>query len=87
MSRDVVGDTLRVVAGNQVFNSAHFLGGAFAKLRKTTIGFCHVCPFAWNISAPTRRIFMKFDILSILRKTVGKIQVSSKPDKNNAHFT
>jgi hypothetical protein len=40
---------------------------AFVKLRKATIGFVmSVCPSvrpsAWNNSAPTQRIFMKFDI-------------------------
>jgi len=42
--------------------------GAFAKLRKATISFvtsvCHlsVRPSAWNNSAPTGRVFMKFVI-------------------------
>ena len=37
--------------------------GAFAKLRKATISFVmSVRPSAWNDSAPTGRIFMKFDI-------------------------
>ena len=36
---------------------------AFAKLRKATISFVmSVCPSAWNSSASTGRIFMKFDI-------------------------
>jgi hypothetical protein len=34
--------------------------GAFAELRKATVS-C-VCPFAWNNSAPTGRILMKFGI-------------------------
>ena len=51
--------------------------GAFAKLRKTTISFVmsvrlSVSPSAGNNSAPTGRIFMKFDIfvffLNLLRK-------------------
>jgi hypothetical protein len=38
--------------------------GAFAKLSKATSSFVYllVCPPAWNISATTERIFMKFDI-------------------------
>jgi hypothetical protein len=37
--------------------------GAFAKLRKATISFVMtVCPSACENSAPTGRIFMKFDI-------------------------
>jgi hypothetical protein len=40
----------------------HFFG-AFAKLRKATISFVmSIRLSAWNISAPTGRIFMKFDI-------------------------
>ena len=36
--------------------------GAFVKWRKATISFVmSVCPSAWNNSAPTERIFMKFD--------------------------
>ena len=45
-----------------------------------------VCLSAWNNSAPTGRIFMKFWYLSIFRKLVEKIQVSSKPHKNNRYF-
>jgi hypothetical protein len=44
------------------FIGTQFLG-AFAKLRETTNNFVmSVCPSAWNNSAPTERIFMKFDI-------------------------
>jgi hypothetical protein len=39
-----------------------------------------------NNAAPTGRIFMIFDILSIFRKSVQKILVSLKSDKNNWHF-
>jgi hypothetical protein len=36
--------------------------GAFAKFRKATISLAlSVCPPEWNNSAPTGRIFMKFD--------------------------
>jgi hypothetical protein len=44
--------------------TAWFLG-AFAKLRKATISFVmsvRPCPSAWNNSAHTGRIIMKFDI-------------------------
>jgi hypothetical protein len=49
----------------QARNWSHLLG-AFEKLRKATISFvlslCRcVCPSAWNNSAPTGWIFMKFD--------------------------
>ena len=46
-----------------------------------------LCPSAWNNSAPTERILMKFDIWIFSRKSVKKIQVSFKPDKNNRYFT
>ena len=37
--------------------------GELAKLRKATISLVmSVCPFAWNNSAPTGRIFIKFDV-------------------------
>jgi hypothetical protein len=42
--------------------------------------------FVWKNSAPTGRIFMKFDILSVFRKCVRKIQVSLKSDKNIGYF-
>jgi len=45
-------------------------------LQKATIFIMSVCPFvrvsALNL-APTGRMFMKFDILSIFRKSVEKI--------------
>ena len=41
---------------------------------------------AWKNSAPIRRIFMKFDIWVLIRKSVEKIQVSWKSGKNNGYF-
>jgi hypothetical protein len=41
---------------------------------------------AGNDAAPIGRIFMKF-YLSIFFKSVEKIQVSLKSDKNNGYFT
>ena len=51
----------------------------------------HVCPSVrpparTNNSAPTGRIFVKFNIW-VFRKSVEKIQVSLQSDKNNGHFT
>ena len=60
---------------------------AFAKITKSDYWLRHVCPSAWNISAPTGRIFMKFDIWIFFRKSVEKIYVSIKSDKNNGYFT
>ena len=43
-----------------------FLFNEFANLRKTTISFVmSVCLSAWNNSAPTGRIVMKSDILTL----------------------
>jgi hypothetical protein len=62
--------------------------GELAKLRKATIGFVmSVRPSAWNNSAPTRRIFTKFDIRIFFRKLVQKIQVSLKFNKNDGFCT
>jgi hypothetical protein len=65
---------------------AQFLG-AFAKLRKVTIGFVmSVCPSAWNSLAPSGWILMKVDIegsFFFSGKSVEKIQVSLKSDMNN----
>jgi hypothetical protein len=63
--------------------------GAFAELRKETISFVttvrlsvclSVCLSACKHSASIGRIFMKFNILRIFRKSVEGIQVSLKPD-------
>ena len=49
--------------------------------------FSHVCPPAWN-SPPNGRIFHEIWYLSIFfQKSVEKIQVSLKSDKNKGHFT
>ena len=42
-----------------------------------------VRPSAWNNSALTERILIKFDILEFSWKSIEKIQVSLKSDKNN----
>ena len=43
--------------------TARFLIGTFVKLRKATSSLVmSVRPSAWNYSAPTGRIFMKFDV-------------------------
>jgi hypothetical protein len=45
------------------------------------------CLSAWNNSAPTGRIFMKFDTLSIFRNSVEKIRVLLKLYKNTGYST
>jgi hypothetical protein len=53
--------------------------GAFAKFRRATISFIKsvgpsVRPSAWNNSAPTGRIFMKFDTLVLFGKLLTKFK-------------
>ena len=70
-------------------NTIRFLN-ALAKLRTAAVSwFMSVCvrPSAYNNSAPSWRIFMKFDIFSIFRKSVEKIQVPLESYKNDRYFT
>jgi hypothetical protein len=46
-----------------------------------------VRPSAWNNSAPTGHIFMKFYIWVFFRKSVERFQVSLKSDTNIGYFT
>jgi hypothetical protein len=74
------------------FSSAVQFLGAFVKSRKASTSFVisvrpSVCPSAWNNSAPTGRIFMKFDIRGFFENLFEIIQVSLKSDKNNGYFT
>jgi len=53
----------KTAVGNSLNNLQPTFFGAFAKLRQMTISFfMSVRLFAWNKSAPTGRIVMKFDI-------------------------
>jgi hypothetical protein len=57
---------MRFIGGQKEWEELGFLG-AFAKLRKTAFSFVmSVCPSvrmsAWIISAPTGRMFVKFDL-------------------------
>jgi hypothetical protein len=62
--------------------------GAFAKLRKATVRFVmSVCHFAWNNSTPNGQILIKFYIQAFFRKSVERIEVSLKCDKNNEYLT
>ena len=45
-----------------------------------------VYPFAWNNSAHIEQIFYEIWYLSIFQRSVEKIQVWWKCDKNNGHF-
>jgi hypothetical protein len=57
-------------------------------LRKATVSYdMSVCSSAWNNSAPTGRIFMKFYSWVFFDKLSRKIQVSLKSDQNNRYFT
>jgi len=53
--------------------------GAFEKLRKATISFVisfhpSVCPPSWNNSAPTGRMFIKFDISGFFKNLLRKFK-------------
>ena len=65
--------------------------GSFEILWKPTISFFMCLYFffrsAWNNSSPTVQIFYGIWYLSIIWKSVEKIQVSLKSDWNNGHFT
>jgi hypothetical protein len=62
--------------------------GTFTKLRKVTLSFVmSVHMFAWNNSAATGHIVMKFGIKSIFQKSVKNIEVSLHYDKNNRYVT
>jgi hypothetical protein len=66
------------------------VSGAFASLPKATITFAmsvclSVSQAAWNNSAPTGQVVMKFGIWAFF-ENVGKIQVSLTSEKNNGHF-
>ena len=61
--------------------------GAFAKLRKATVGFVtSVCPSVRNTSAPIGRVFVRSDIWAFLW-TPSRSKVSIKSDKNNSYST
>jgi hypothetical protein len=67
------------------------LAGWLAGCLRTCLPAClSVCPSvrrsAWNNSARTGRIFMKF-CLRIFRKYIENIQVSLKSDNNSGYFT
>ena len=62
--------------------------GAFAQLRKAAISFVmSVRPSSWNNSAPTGRTVIKFYIAVFFEKSVEKIQVLLKSEKNDRYFT
>ena len=61
----------------------------FRRIRKIAKSDCylrHVRLSASNNSAPTERIFMKFDTWVILENLSWKFKFLLKPDKNNECF-
>jgi len=68
-----------------VYNFTLF--GVLAKLRGATMCFVtFIPPSARSNSAPTGWIFMKFDSWGFFRKSVDKVQVLLKSDKNSGYF-
>jgi hypothetical protein len=61
--------------------------GAFTKFAKSHFYFRHVCPSIRLSSWNNWMDFHESLYLSIFRKSVKKIQVSFKCDKNNGYFT
>ena len=59
-----------------------------AELRKATIRYVtSVCPSVWNNWDLTGVILMEMDKWIFSRKSVEKIKLSLKSDKNNGDFT
>ena len=69
------------------WRSFQFVFRFFRKIAISDYQLVLVRPSAWNNSAPTGRIFMKFDISVFFEKYVEKIPVSLNFDKNNGYFT
>ena len=61
--------------------------GTVAKLRKGTNRFFHVCPSAWNNSVSIWTDFHEIWYIKISWKSIEKISVSLKSDKNNGYCT
>ena len=65
----------------------HFMR-RFRKIAKIdSFSFMSGSPSAWNSSAATGRIFMKFYVQVFFENLSYKIHVSLKCDKNNEYFT
>jgi len=56
------------------------------EISKSGFSVRRACLSAWNNSAPSGRIFMKFDI-SVSNKIVENIEILFKSDKNNTYLT
>jgi len=74
------------------FNLLWIIFRRVLKIAKSDYYLRHVSPSVClsirkDNAAPTERIFMKFDILSIFLKSIEKTQVSLYSDKNNGYFT
>jgi hypothetical protein len=76
----VTGPVVLVSSLSCVFRHVH-------KIEKSNYRLCHVCPSAWNNSAPIGWISIKYDIWLFLKKSVMKIQDSLKSDMINRYIT
>jgi len=86
VSNYVRGVVLPAVCGCLVTRLAIFMLGAFAKLRKAR-SCPSVLPSVHMELGSHRSDFHEILYLRIFRKSVEKIQVSLKSDKNNGYFT
>ena len=61
--------------------------GAFVKFAKSDCQLCHGCPSGCDTSAPTGTDFHEIWYRKIFKKSIDKVQVSIKSDKNTGYFT
>jgi len=80
---------------SQIILLGPYFEGSFVKLQRANNSFVisyrlsvhtYIRPSAWDNSAATGRIFMKFDIWTYLENLSRKIQVLFKSNKNNSYF-
>jgi len=83
-----VGSTLQTVRGCLPAAAYYnwFLG-VLENLRKRLSFVMFVRLSAWNNSVPAGSIFMKFDVWLFFFKSIVKIRISLKSDKNKGYFT
>ena len=94
LQRTALSYTLMLSVYIRILRNIETFLAAFTKLRKSAINcVMSVCTCtsvslsAWNNSAPTGRIFLKFGICVFFQKSVKKIQVLLRCDGKIGYFT